>query len=81
MDFEKIGDQLPNLDGVASPEEAEQLRRQLGDLKAVVMLLEAYAEKKALAMRLRAKGQIKRASEWERECEVYYGQLPDWAKW
>jgi hypothetical protein len=81
MFLEKIGEWLPNMDGVTSPDEADQLRRQLSDLKAVVMLLEAYAEKKALAMRLRAKGQIKRALEWDRECDVYRGQLPGWAKW
>lgn len=65
---------IPNLDGFAT---AGELRT----LATIYSLLAAYADHKASAMELRAKGDIEAALAFERCCEASYRKLPEWARW
>lgn len=48
---------------------------------AVVKALGHYAANKAVAMRLRAEGQVVSALQYEDICDRIYDRLPEWAKW
>jgi hypothetical protein len=65
---------IPNLDGFATAAELRTLATIYGRLAA-------YADLKASAMELRAKGDIEAALSFERTCETTYRKLPEWARW
>lgn len=49
--------------------------------RAVVETLGAYAISKVAAMRCREHGKIEKAQRYERACDIYYDDLPEWARW
>lgn len=62
-----------NLDGMSAAD--------LITVSNVLTTLAAYAKQKARAMNNREIGDIQAAQAQERQCDIYYKALPDWARW
>jgi hypothetical protein len=62
-----------NLDGFDSAD--------LQEIAKVLYMLGNYAQHKECGMRNRANGNITAAEYDERQCELIYKRLPEWARW
>lgn len=63
-----------NLDADFNPHELEGIANAFESLCS-------YARTKARAMENRLEGKINDAINLEKQCEVYYNALPNWARW
>jgi len=73
---------VPNLDDHSvSPDDYQSLKEEFRALAQTCRTLASHCEAKQMAMYLRKKGDINRASGVERKMDDYYKSLPEWAKW
>lgn len=81
IDVDKLGIELPNLDGFIDPKDLEVVRNELKAIGAALLELNSYALCKAMAMEHRIRGQINLALACEQACDSIAKRLPEWAKW
>lgn len=72
---------VPNLDACLVPGEVADLATEFKRIERVFKDLAIYAEAKRHAMALRLKGEVSMALVFERDADVAYKRLPQWARW
>jgi hypothetical protein len=83
-DLREFANHVRTIGGASSilfPPELGPNRKTFAQTRNATKLLGRYAAIKAVAMDLRAGGNVDRASQLERECEGIYRRLPHWARW
>jgi hypothetical protein len=73
--------ELPNLDCFVSPDELNDVRRELEETISGLEQLKSYAAAKQNAMHCRLRGNIPMAIRFENACQAVYVKLPRWARW